>query len=220
MKPLLLLVQVSTCCATLAPHAAAAAEYVIDPARTLLVVKTQKAGPASAMAHNHVIAAQEFSGMVTFDASTPESAGIRMEVNTRSLVVDDPQLRKRFGETSVLSEKDRAEVAANMRGADQLDIARFPTMGFQSTRVAKQADGRFLITGNLTLHGTTRQVTFPATVESDSQSFRGKGSLVFKQSSFGWKPYSAFFGAVRNADEVTLHLDIVATRRGEPPANP
>lgn len=38
------------------------------------------------------------------------------------------------------------------------------------------------------------------------------GRNHFLQSSFGYQPYSAFLGAVRNKDEVILHFDIIATR--------
>ena len=45
-----------------------------------------------------------------------------------------------------------------MTGADFLDAARYPTIEFHSTGV----DHNF-VTGNLTIHGTTRRVRFPVT---------------------------------------------------------
>jgi hypothetical protein len=49
--------------------------------------------------------------------------------------------------------------------------------------------------------------------ELQEKVLRGKGSGRFLQSSFGYQPYSAFWGAVQNQDEVVLHVDIVAIRQ-------
>ena len=56
----------------------------------------------------------------------------------------------------------------------------------------------------------TREVTFPATITLDAGVFRGRATLSFLQSSFGYQPYRALLGAIRNKDEVTLHVDLVA----------
>jgi polyisoprenoid-binding protein YceI len=76
--------------------------------------------------------------------------------------------------------------------------------------VTGEGDGRLRVTGRLTLRGVTQEVTFPATVTLESGALRGRASLTFLQSSFGYRPYSALLGAIRNRDEVTLHVDLVA----------
>ena len=97
-----------------------------------------------------------------------------------------------------------------MRAPDQLDVARYPTIRFASTRVVDEGQGRLRVTGRLTLRGVTREVTFPATVALESGALRGRATVTFLQSSFGYRPYSALLGAIRNKDEVTLHVDLVA----------
>jgi hypothetical protein len=37
------------------------------------------------------------------------------------------------------------------------------------------------------------------------------GSFRFKQSDFGFQPYSALLGMIRTDDEVVLHFDVAAT---------
>jgi hypothetical protein len=39
---------------------------------------------------------------------------------------------------------------------------------------------------------------------------RGRAQLTFKQSSFGYQPYRAVLGAIKNKDEVILHIDLGA----------
>jgi hypothetical protein len=40
--------------------------------------------------------------------------------------------------------------------------------------------------------------------------FRATATLTFMQSAFGYKPYSALLGAIKNKDAVMLHIDLVA----------
>ena len=98
-----------------------------------------------------------------------------------------------------------------MKGDDQLDVEHFPRIRFESTKVAKGADGSLVVTGRFTLHGQTRTVQLPVTVEErDDGSLRGRGTLRLKVSDYGITPYRAFLGAVKVKDEVRLHLDLIA----------
>jgi polyisoprenoid-binding protein YceI len=46
----------------------------------------------------------------------------------------------------------------HLRSPDFLDVAKYPTMTFRSKKIAKVGDGRYDVTGDLTLHGVTREV--------------------------------------------------------------
>src|SRR5580698_1481156 len=43
------------------------------------------------------------------------------------------------------------------------DVAKFPTITFQSTKIVSSGEGTAKMTGNLTLHGVTKEVTFDVT---------------------------------------------------------
>lgn len=43
------------------------------------------------------------------------------------------------------------------------DVAKFPAITFQSTKIWKTGDGIAKMTGNLTIHGVTKEVTFDVT---------------------------------------------------------
>ncbi len=47
----------------------------------------------------------------------------------------------------------------HLRQPDYFDAKQFPTIDFQSTSV-KAVKGGYEVTGNLTMHGTTREITF------------------------------------------------------------
>jgi polyisoprenoid-binding protein YceI len=43
------------------------------------------------------------------------------------------------------------------------DVAKFPAITFQSTKIVSTGDGTAKMTGNLTIHGVTKEVTFDVT---------------------------------------------------------
>ena len=48
---------------------------------------------------------------------------------------------------------------AHLKSPDFLDVAKYPTITFLSKTVEKAGEGRWKVTGDLTLHGVTRPVT-------------------------------------------------------------
>jgi polyisoprenoid-binding protein YceI len=53
-----------------------------------------------------------------------------------------------------------AQRDAHLKSADFFDAAQFPIMTFRSSKVQPNGDGGYNVTGDLTLHGQTRQQTF------------------------------------------------------------
>jgi polyisoprenoid-binding protein YceI len=53
-----------------------------------------------------------------------------------------------------------AQRDAHLKSADFFDVEKYPTMTFKSTQVKPNGDGGYNVTGDLTLHGITRQQTF------------------------------------------------------------
>jgi len=186
------------------------ASFKVDPAQGSLVLQLFKDGVAARLGHDHVVHASVFSGIVAYDPRNPEASSIQVAVDVRSLIADDPGTRRKFGLAGEPSASDRAEIDKAMKGDGQLAAARFPSMTFTSTAIATQPDGRFLVTGRLTIRGVTNELTFPAQMSVEGTQLRGRAQLKFKQSSFGYPPYSALLGAIKNKDEVILHIDLVA----------
>jgi polyisoprenoid-binding protein YceI len=200
------------CLALTAPAAVAAAEYTVDSERSELVVRLFKAGMASGLAHDHVIRATSFSGAVHWDPAQQAAASVEVSADAGSLVVDEPDARARHGLEGELDEDDRGKVQRTMESAKQLDVQAHPEMAFRSRSVRATGDNEVEITGDLTLHGTTRSVRFTTAPTVDGDVLAATAELDFLQSDFGIKPYSAMLGAVKNQDGAKLVVRLVAVR--------
>ncbi|MGC1421092.1 MAG: YceI family protein [Terracidiphilus sp.] len=53
-----------------------------------------------------------------------------------------------------------AQRDTHLKSADFFDVEKYPTMTFKSTSVKPNGDGGYNVTGDLVLHGQTRQQTF------------------------------------------------------------
>jgi polyisoprenoid-binding protein YceI len=194
----------------LLPQSTNAAQYMIDSARSQLVVQLFKTGVGAAFAHDHVVRASKFSGQIDLDPSAPTAAQIDVDVDATALVVDEPEIRKKYNLPLGLSEESRQEIQQTLESERQLDVRRHAKIRFRSTRITLAKEGQYTVIGDLELRGVTQVVSLFLQAELQKEVLRGKGSGRFVQSSFGYQPYSAYWGAVRNQDEVVLHVDIVA----------
>src|SRR6185295_2010222 len=47
----------------------------------------------------------------------------------------------------------------HLKSPEFLDVAQYPTMTFKSKSITKAGEGQYKVTGDLTLHGVTHEVT-------------------------------------------------------------
>lgn len=79
----------------------------------------------------------------------------------------------------------------HLRSADFFDVAQFPEMSFESTRVRWNNRGEGVLSGNLTIHGVTRPVEFALKVTGAGKGPRGdtragfEANVTVKRSDFG-----------------------------------
>jgi polyisoprenoid-binding protein YceI len=95
------------------------------------------------------------------------------------------------------------------------EVAKFPTMTFASKSITRAGDGKLQMTGDLTLHGITKSVTFavdgPSEAIKDPWGNQRRGAsaaTTIKRSDFGITKYAAMIG-----DDVTVNLDIEFVRK-------
>lgn len=109
-----------------------------------------------------------------------------------------------------------AQRDGHLKGADFFDAEKYPQMTFGSTQVESRGAGELAVTGDLTLHGVTRPVTFA--VEGPSQPAKDPWGNLRVGLSATAKINRKDFGLTWNAaleaggmlvgEEVTITLDV------------
>jgi polyisoprenoid-binding protein YceI len=113
----------------------------------------------------------------------------------------------------------------HLKSADFFDIAKFPTLTFKSKEFRK-TNGKLQIKGDLSMRGVTREVVLdvdgPAAEVTDALGNARLGATATTKISrknwgFTWNK-TIETGGVIVGDEVTITLDIEATRKAAEPA--
>jgi len=142
---------------------------------------------------------------------------------TGVITVDETDISKSHVEASIEAasidtrEPDRD---THLRSADFLDVEKFPTLTFTSTRVTPNGKADLEVEGDLTIHGVTRKVTFA--VEGPSEPGKDpwgntriglSATTKFNRKDFGLTWNAALeTGGILVGDEVTITLDVQAVK--------
>ncbi len=172
-------------------------EHDLGPDHGRLLVQTSRTGLGRRAGHDLTIEASRWRAAATVDAADPAGSSVTVTVE-----VDSFQVREGAGGVKPLTDGDRAEIKRTIQ-RQILDTARYPAITFRSTGVAGPPES-FTVEGELTI----RDVTRPVTVHGSAAGDRVRGGATIVQSQFGIKPYSAFFGALKLADEVEITFDL------------
>ena len=84
----------------------------------------------------------KLSGTVILDSADPTRSTVEVSVDASTINTREPQ---------------RDE---HLRSADFLDVANHPTITFRSKRIVPEGPDHYKLTGDLTIRGVTKEVTF------------------------------------------------------------
>ena len=135
----------------------------------------------------------DFSGQIDY-AGTPEQSHVNIAIKMESLTADAPDLTK------------------HLKTADFFDVAKFPEATFVSTSIKPGGEkgASHTITGNLTMHGVTKAVTFPATISVTPDVATVDSTFSINRKDFGINYAGSADNLIRN--DVVLKLPIRATK--------
>jgi polyisoprenoid-binding protein YceI len=116
----------------------AADTYKIDGEHGTVIYKIAHAGVGNAYGRFN-----KPTGTVTVDNGAPTA--FELEIKTENI---DTANEKRDG---------------HLKSPDFFDAKQFPTITFKSKSIKAAGDNKFEVTGDLTLHGVTKEITVPVT---------------------------------------------------------
>ena len=156
--------------------------YLISPENS----KIEFIGSKVTGSHNGSF--KKFAGAIIFNGQ-PETSVVSVTIETASIEADDSDLTK------------------HLQTPDFFDVAKYPQATFVSTAIkAGAAKGTHTITGNLTMHGVTKSITFPATITVTPEAITVDSSFSINRKDFGINYAGAADNLIR--DEVVLTLKV------------
>ncbi len=138
---------------------------------------------------------------------------------TGVLSLDEANLTKSHVEATIdatsINTRD-AQRDGHLKSPDFFDAEKFPTLSFKSTRVENTGGGELAVSGDLTIHGVTRNVVFtvegptPATKDPWGNTRVGLSATTkINRKDFGLTWNAALeTGGILVGEEVTLTLDV------------
>ena len=185
-----LIVPVVASAASQNPADLPAGRYALDKKHASVTAKVMHLGVSL-----YTMRFDTFDGSFTYDPAHPEAAQVQASVDATSLDVGagySPQFADQF-----------------------LDAGRFPVVTFVSNQIRPAAEGRTgAMTGDLTLHGVTRPVTFDVTFDGVGHGLLGgtvtgfTASTKIKRSDFGSTALRNWVG-----DDVTIIIEAEFDRK-------
>jgi polyisoprenoid-binding protein YceI len=180
----------ATILATGASTTRAADTYTVDPVHSSISFMIEHAGVSNI--HGRF---NDFSGTVTIDTADPSKSSFALTIPVETI------------------DTNNVKRDEHLRAPDYFNVKQFPTMTFKSTKV-KAIDGGYEVTGDLTLHGVTKPISFTLKGGDKVVEFpKGKkriglvSNFSITRSQFG---VTADIGAL--GDEVPITVGIEAAR--------
>ena len=132
---------------------------------------------------------EKFSGTIDYNGK-PETSKVTITIDITSVKTDADGLTK------------------HLQTADFFDVAKFPEAKFESTEIKPGGEkgATHTVTGNLTLHGVTKAVTFPANIVVAPDAITVDSTFAINRKDFGINFAGASDNLIR--DDVVLTLKV------------
>lgn len=137
----------------------------------------------------------DFGGTIHYDPEDVEASRVSFVVQAESIDTDN----------------DRRD--QHLRSADFFHVEKFPTLSFESKKVTEAGD-ELQVTGDLTIHGVTREVTIPVeflgsmvTPMGTRAGFATEFAIDRKDFGITWNQALDQGGAILG-DEVEIEIDV------------
>jgi len=95
----------------------------------------------------------------------------------------------------------------HLRKSDFFDVAQFPTMTFESSKIRKSTNGSFIADGKLVIKGVSKDVSIPFTYTGNASSGVFEGGIKLNRLDYGVGGKS-----LTMSDDVEVKFKITASR--------
>jgi len=137
----------------------------------------------------------KFGGTIKVDPADPSKSSVDVSIDAASINTDNEARDK------------------HLKGGDFFEVEKYPVITFKSTSVKEVAKGKLEVTGDFTLRGVTKRITFPITNAGTQPGMKPgtvvagfiDGALTINRNDYGIK-----YGPGVLGDDVAISLNIEA----------
>ena len=170
------------------------------------VEKKKEAAPESAV--KYVFTDNSKIGFVGSKVTGSHEGGFEKFTGHFTLVDGKPTGNDHKVEIDMTSTwSDNEKLTGHLKAPDFFDVEQFPKSTFDVTSIEASGDG-YSVTGNFTLHGVTKSITFPATVTQEGDTAKINAEFDINRFDFDIKYPGRKDDLIRK--EVVIKLDLEA----------
>lgn len=139
---------------------------------------------------------KKFSGTIDLVNNKAEESNVSLEIEMSSVFTDADGLTK------------------HLQTGDFFEVEKFPKSSFVSTKIAADATkgaDNYSVTGDLTMRGVTKSITFPAKITVKPEDVAVEAEFVINRKDFGIVYAGKADDLIR--DEVVLKLNLKNARK-------
>ena len=103
---------------------------------------------------------------------------------------------------------DAEKLTGHLKSADFFDVENIPESTFRITALKAKEDKTYELSGNLTLHGVTKNITFPTQISNSDDALMVKAEFDINRKDFGIVYPGKKDDLIR--DEVIIKFDLLA----------
>jgi polyisoprenoid-binding protein YceI len=149
----------------------------------------------------------DFGGTIQADPAKPEASSVEFTIKTASIDTNQPDRDK------------------DLRSANFFDAEKFPEITFKSTKVTPAGKDKYDVTGTLTMHGVSKEITLPVTLlgmmkdprGNEIASFELETKLNRKDFGINWNK-TLDNGGLMLSDDVVVQISLETKKKKEPEA--
>jgi len=145
----------------------------------------------------------DFAGTISVDQAKPETSTVEFTIKATSINTDQEARDK------------------HLRSADFFDVEKFPEITFKSSKIVAKGKDHFDVTGTLTMHGVSKEVTLPVTAlgfikagQQDKAGFETAVTLNRKDYGIIWNK-TMDTGGLMLGDDIAVAINIEANKKKE-----
>ena len=197
------------CALAASPARAAPATYALQPDESTLYVQVFRDETAlgSDLAHDHVVAATGWRGQVVIDPDDLASCTVEVTVPVAGLRPDQEEMRRLVGYAVMLTEAQQKQVTEHLQDKGQLNLADHAEITLSGRNCSGSLDA-LEIQASLNIRGKTKHFPMSAQVAIEGGALAVKARFNASHSEFGFEPYTAMLGALRNRADITFVVDV------------